>query len=311
MLLSRAIEGYILDGLAGSYSPSTMKLYQICLKLFLEYNQDCELGAISPDALSTYMSYMRNEYKPHRLHPKDEPLSPSALDNHWKCLRSFFGWCNRVLGVERPDLNLPRQSFRLPEITPFTQEELRAILNACEYTKVASTSHRTAFRMKRPTATRDKALISLLLDTGLRVGEVTRLHIEDINLNNGEVHVAPYGSGQKTKPRTVFLGKTSRRAVWYYLSSRDYRSDELLFKLSASNIRSLLLRMGGRTNIPNVHPHRFRHTFAIFYLRNGGDVFTLQRILGHSSLDMVQHYLALADADTAEAHRRASPVDRL
>jgi integrase/recombinase XerD len=307
MLLSKAIEGFILDGLAGNYSPNTMKLYQICLNLFLEYKQDCELGAITPNALSGYMSYMRNEYKPHRLHPKDEPLSPSALDNHWKCLRSFFGWCNKVLGVERPDLNLPRQSFKLPEIIPFTQEELRAIFNACEYTKTTP----KGYRMKRPTATRDKALISLFLDTGLRVGEVTRLHIEDINLNNGEVHIAPYGSGQKTKPRTVFLGKTSRRAVWYYLSSRDYRTDELLFKLSPKSIYHLLLRMGERANIPNVHPHRFRHTFAIFYLRNGGDVFSLQRILGHSSLDMVQHYLALADADTAEAHRRASPVDRL
>lgn len=309
MLLSKAIEGFILDGLAGNYSPNTIRLYQICLKLFLSHNQDCKLETITPEALSAYMSYIRNEYKPHRLHPKDEPLSPSALDNHWKCLRSFFKWCNRVLGVERPDLNLPRQSFKLPEIIPFTTEELKAIFGACEYTKV--TREGTTFRMKRPTAARDKALISLLLDTGLRVGEVTRLHIEDINLNNGEVHVAPYGSGQKTKPRTVFLGKTSRRAVWYYLSTRDYRADEPLFKLSTKSIYHLLLRMGIRAHVSGVHPHRFRHTFAIFYLRNGGDVFSLQRILGHSSLDMVQHYLALADADIAEAHRRASPVDRL
>jgi integrase/recombinase XerD len=224
--------------------------------------------------------------------------------------RSLTAWKASNLGVERPDLNLPRQSFKLPEIIPFTTDELKAILNACEYTKVA-TRGGTAFRMKRPTAARDKALISLLLDTGLRVGEVTRLKIEDINLNNGEVHVAPYGSGQKTKPRTVFLGKTSRRAVWYYLSSRDYRANEPLFKLSTKSIYHLLLRMGERATVSNVHPHRFRHTFAIFYLRNGGDVFSLQRILGHSSSDTVQHYLALADADLSEAHRRASPVDRL
>jgi integrase/recombinase XerD len=309
MLLSKAIEGFILDGLAGTYSPSTIKLYQICLRLFIEHHGDCELDTITPDILSAYMGYLRNEYKPHRLHPSDAPLSPSALDNHWKCLRAFFGWGHKILGLKRPDLNLPRQSFKLPEIIPFTQEELRRIFNACEYTKVAS--GRTPYRMKRPTAARDKALVYLLLDTGLRVGEVTRLRIEDIDLSNGEVHVAPYGSGQKTKPRTVFLGKVSRRAVWYYLSSRDYRLDEPLFKLSDRNIRLLLLRMGERANVPNVHPHRFRHTFAIYYLRNGGDVFTLQRLLGHSSLDMVQHYLALADTDTAEAHRRASPVDRL
>ena len=165
--------------------------------------------------------------------------------------------------------------------------------------------------MKRPTAARDKALLLLLLDTGLRVGEVNRLKIMDVDLSNGEVHVRPYGSGQKTKPRTVYLGKAARRSMWLYLSRLDEpRKDESLFRQTTGNIRSLLYRMGERANVQDVYPHRFRHTFAVQFLRNGGDVFTLQRILGHSSLDMVRRYLALADADSAEAHRKASPADR-
>lgn len=74
-------------------------------------------------------------------------------------------------------------------------------------------------------------------------------------------------------------------------------------------MRQLIASLGERAGVRKCHPHRFRHTFAITYLRSGGDVFTLQAMLGHSSLDMVQHYARLAQTDIEQAHRRASPAD--
>lgn len=128
--------------------------------------------------------------------------------------------------------------------------------------------------------------------------------------------VRPYKSGKKSKSRTVYKGTRTRQAVWHYLADRDTRQDDPLFAtryyrgMSRDSIRQLLEEFGKRSGVSNVHAHRFRHNFAIQYLRNGGDVFTLQRLLGHSSLEMVRRYLSLADIDSAEAHRRASPADR-
>jgi len=318
MLLSKAIEGFVVAKLASGYSSNTLGMYRVYLKLLSSFIHDADVDTIKPADLERFMAWVSTEYKPHRVNGDASPVKPATLANTWSAIRSFWGWYDSEFHTGRPDLKLARPRAQAQVVEPFTENEVRALVSAAEAFDIhPKTDRQKPYKTKRKTSDRDVSIILTLLDTGVRVGELCRLKVRDVDLANGEVTVIAYGSGQKTKPRHVYTGKAARRALWRYLAQReDIQPTDPLFltvedrPLTRSGISSLLKNLAGRAHVANVHPHRFRYTFAITYLRNGGDVFTLQRILGHSTLDMVKRYLALADADDAETHRRASPADR-
>jgi integrase/recombinase XerD len=317
MNLSEAIEYFKICRLADGYANSTLEIYTWALyRLENFYPEISEISEISLDDLRKFMIYMQADYEPTRPSGNTDPLSGSSLENIWKALRSFFGWAEEELNIERPDLRLAKPPNPPPEISPFSYEEIQALLTACEYT-APSQGKRQAFTMHRPTAKRDRAIILTLLDTGIRVGECARLKIENAQLSAGKIYIEPWGSGRKTKSRHVYIGRSAVRALFRYLTERGEPAPiEHLFTtqneraMNRNTIRHMVSALGRRADVAKANPHRFRHTFAIQYLRNGGDVFTLQRLLGHSSLEMVRRYLRLAEGDAAEAHRLASPVDR-
>jgi integrase/recombinase XerD len=319
MVLSKAIEGFVLSKLADGLSPNTMRIYRAALAKLVMFTGDQEVADITTDDLRRWMVWLRNDYKPpeHSVR-RPEHLSTATVQQAWRALKSFYAWVSVEFGLPRVD-TLKQPEGESPVIVPFTETEVRAILKAAEYTVTKETPARRGYTQKRPSAARNVALVLVLVDTGLRIGEVSRLTIGDLDAEAGAMNVAPFGSGRKSRARTIQLGKSARRALWRYLAGRDAergtdRSAPLFTtedgKPFTSEVLGRLVRnIGNRAGVPHAHAHRYRHTHAIEFLRNGGDVFTLQKLLGHRSLEMTKRYLDIAQTDLEAAHRRASPAD--
>ena len=317
MRYDKAVEGFLLAFRADGNSQCTVDIYRYAHQRFSSRFGEKELEDITDQDLQGFWTWIRTDYKPKRANRKPGPLSGRSLENIWTAMRSFWRWAEEEFSLaKRPDLRIKRPRYTPREVQPFCEEEIRKLIAACGKAQPAHQAARKGFAMERTTALRDAAIFLTLLDTGLRAGELCRLRIEDLNLEQGELHIQPFGTGRKTKSRTVYLGNSSKKAIWRYLSHRETDSSDPLFStdddrdLDVNGLKCICERLEKRSGVPNVHAHRLRHTFAVEYLKNGGDVFSLQRLGGWSDLDMVKVYMQLAQTDVRLAHRKASPADR-
>lgn len=157
----------------------------------------------------------------------------------------------------------------------------------------------------------------LFLDSGVRLSELINLRISQIDFAVGQFKV--FGKGGKE--RIVPMGVAARRVIIRYKDPIRPQpvnpNEDRIFltmagqPISKDSVEELIQRLACKANIPRLHPHLLRHSFAVRYLINGGDVFTLQKILGHSTLDMTRRYVTLANSDVKDKHRQYSPIDNL
>ena len=317
--VSKATVGFLQYKAAEGLSPTTLQSYQRDLKLWLIYAGDVPVHTLTTKLIQDFFVWLRTDYEPRRLSGKRHPLAAKTIHNFYVSLSSFFTWASREFNLPNPIKTVPPPKFQEAPIEPFSKEEVELLLKVCEFSAEVQPSNRRKFIMRRWANRRDQAIILTLLDTGLRASELCALKVSDVDLKTGKVQVkhGRLGGAKGGKGRTVYLGKAGRRAVWRYLAEREDGEDPdaPLFlarydrPMNKDSLRLLMARLGEKAGVKNCHPHRFRHTFAITYLRSGGDVFTLQSLLGHATLDMVQHYARIADIDVEQAHRRASPAD--
>jgi site-specific recombinase XerD len=229
------------------------------------------------------------------------PVRPRTVKDYHNHLRTLFRWIVAEGGMEvSPMVRIPAPTARPDQIQPFTPAQVQALLAAAK-----QSTH----------ARRNEALVWFLLDTGIRASELCALTGKDVDFQARRCVVL----GKGNKHRTVPFGGTAARALWNYLKDEPHEPEEALFlsergeALTRSGLLQLIERLGKAAKIDAIRcsPHTFRHTFAVEFLRAGGNVFSLQQLLGHTDLKMTNRYVALAQADIEAQHRQFSPADRL
>jgi integrase/recombinase XerD len=271
--LSQAIEGYFLAAHARRLSSHTLSDYDTTFRRFESWlNEDPALASISTTDIRRFLASL-------------EGLSDKTVLNYHTGLGALWTWAVKeglvekhiVHEVERPD---PEQR----EIVPYSQQDVKAMLAACGRSRAYTRPGKRVCDNERPTALRDRAIIMLLVDTGIRASELCSLRLAETDLKNLRVTVM----GKGRKGRTLPISSRTAQVVWRYLATREDRQRAKAFLFTAgegrplerNNLRRTLQRIGQRAGVHGVTVHRFRHTFAITFLRNGGNVFALQRMLG-------------------------------
>jgi site-specific recombinase XerD len=314
--LTSLVNGFILTKRTECPSPKTAEYYEGILGRFLWHTKQNQL---SDDArllnewhIRDFLSYVSSQTNRWGMdgngsESSKNKASYTTTHHYYRVLKTFFTWCiNEKFLVESPMARIKFANPRLKIIKPYTTKEMQNMLAVCDY----DFRHNAQFL-----ASRNKAIIMVLLDTGLRVSELSGMMLDDIDRDRGRIHVV----GKGAKERVVRIGATAQKALWKYLVYRpDNRFKEVWLTeegkpMKRSSVQIMIRRVKERAGIQGDGScHRFRHTFAINFLRMDRNPFNLQYLLGHSDLRMVKHYVAaLGMEDALKAHESASPADMI
>lgn len=309
--LQELIYRYQVSNQAEGKSPKTIRWYTEMLRTLVQYLEakfgTCELIFFTVDTARDYIIHLSEKPKfiGHPYTPvQTATLAPRTVQCHIRALKAFASWLyadgytdeNRL-----KNLKLPKAPVTM--IEPLTPQEINKTL--------------ASINKKSSTGTRNHAIFATLLDTGLRASEAANITLSNLNLTDGFIKVM----GKGAKERIVPIGKYVRMILWSYIDKvrpiPASPNDSNLFlsssgkPITVNTIKLVFSRLAKSSGVERLHAHLCRHTFAINYLLNGGDIFSLREILGHTTLDMVNHYLHFTSSQITAQHQKYSPMDRL
>jgi len=311
LTVDELLRRYAVSNKADGKSPRTVNWYTEMLASFSDYARNelhnNEMPVFTLEVVRRYILHLREKrcFEGHPYTPEqDRPLSVQTLRCHCRALKAFASWLHSegyTTENRLKNLKLPKAPARMME--PLTAEEIDKVISCID--------------MNSSIGTRNHTIVVTALDTGLRTSELVGIKLSRLNLEGGYIRVM----GKGAKERIVPIGKYVQMLIWRYIDKvrpKPFDGDcENLFlsregkPITENTIKLLFSRLARSSGLKRLHAHLCRHTFAINYLMNGGDIFSLREILGHTTLEMVNHYLHFTTSQITEQHHKFSPMDKM
>lgn len=291
MLLSALIQEFIADGKYRKLSENTTKMYSQVLKAFEIYCKSENIKEVKQVLSTTLKNYA--------LVLQENGIESGGVALRFRVIRAMFSFAER----EEIDTTCPFKRFKLPKI----EKKVMKYVTFEEYESLLISARGGMNPL------RDTAIIMILFDTGIRVGELLNLTENDLIPSQGMMKVRG-----KTGGRVVPVSRNVMKRIREYIQ-RERPSSPItpLFLTSSeesmgySSVKLMLQRNFKRAGLKYKSPHCFRRGFASSFVRkSGGDVFALQRILGHTTLTMSNRYVTLNSEDLKQVHLVAAPTRR-
>jgi len=319
---STAVTGHLLWCESVGYSPHTVSGYRVAFNLFQNWlGVDKPFAKITRADIEGFMAWaIKTPVTPGGCAPRPtRTRRPKTVANYHIALSALWTW---AISHDYTKTHIV-QSTQAPKVhhTPIeylTTTEITKMIQGCRQSRPWHNKPLTT--TERATAIRDKMIVCLLVETGLRASEACSLLIENIQFTNpgGKIKVI---EGKGKKDRIVPFGKRLADILAHYLGTRPNAkpTDYLLINelrnkdhgMTREYLGRLIKRIGERVEIKNVHPHKLRTTAACHMLINGMSIRDVQHILGHGDIKTTQKYVEAAHIDLVKAILTASPLDRL
>ena len=257
-------------------SPKTIRAYSYMIKRFIDMIQKhfTDVGVYD---IRLFLAY-----------EKQRGISNRSLENTRAYLSAFFQWMEKdEIIPKNPCSKIPPIKYTEKVKLPFSPVEIDAMRLACKNTK-------------------ERALVEFLLSTGVRLSELTAMKVSDIDWQNLSVHVT---NGKGAKERTTYMTELAKTHLISYIEQRKEDGDCLFYnknheQLCLSGVRYILSVIAKRSEVNNVHPHRFRRTFASGLAARGMDIQEIKKLLGHTDINTTMKYVYSSDVQIQNSYKR-------